>query len=317
MLEKLRNTSNLHFIVIGDIMLDRYIYGDINRQSPEAPVPIVDKTLEKDVLGGSANVASNLIALGASVTLLSAAGNDSEGNVLTQLIKRDIKGDHKILKLDRPTTLKTRIISDGKQLLRIDRENDSLFSQKVQEELYNQLERSISQQSIDGVILQDYDKGLFSEKLIQKIIDLANDHNLPTFVDPKKRNFWYFKKCTLFKPNRSEVISASLNSNESIESKIDNCLKKLSSKMVICTMAEDGMFYKSKEESFQIATQKIEAPDVSGAGDTTLAIMSIAYVLGFTYKEILQLGNAAGYLVCQKEGVSVLTIKELTNHLFY
>jgi rfaE bifunctional protein kinase chain/domain len=311
MLERFSKVSDLNILVIGDIILDEYIDGTISRMSAEAPIPIVDKTGFNFVLGGSANVATNLKSLGANPILLGTIGKDEYGKFISQ--KLDEKGilSKYLTVINKPTTVKTRVTVDNKQIFRIDNEDISFISNEVEEIMLNQLSLILENKTIDGIILQDYNKGIFSESMIKSILRVAKSHKITTFVDPKFDNYWLYHEVDYFKPNKKEIYSALDNDALSIEEVMKQTKLKLNCGKVICTLAQDGIAYLSETEFFQKPTQKIDVVDVSGAGDTTMSMIAIAALLGYNGNQILELSNAAGRAACLKYGVSTITLSDL------
>ncbi|MFT6335588.1 MAG: rfaE bifunctional protein kinase chain/domain [Saprospiraceae bacterium] len=311
MLERFSKVSDLNIIVIGDIILDEYIDGTITRMSAEAPIPIVDKTGSNYVLGGSANVATNLKSLGASPILIGTIGDDEYGKSISQ--KLDNKGisSRHLIKTNKPTTLKTRVTVDGKQIFRIDNEDTSFISDEIEQSILKQLNSIFDNQSIDGIILQDYNKGIFTESMIRSVIELAKTHKITTFVDPKFDNYWNYKEVDYFKPNKKEIYTALNDDSISIEEAMNQTRSKLSCGQLVCTLAQDGIAYLSEAEFIQNPTQNIDVVDVSGAGDTTMSMIAIAVLLNYDASEVLELSNAAGRAACLKYGVSTITISDL------
>lgn len=311
MLERFSKVSDLNIIVIGDIILDEYHEGVITRMSAEAPIPVVDKTNTNYILGGSANVAANLLSLGANPILIGTIGDDKSGDIVkTKLTKNAISPDF-LLRIQKPTTVKTRVIVDRKQIFRIDSEDTSLISNSESEELTKLVESVLSSQKIDGIIFQDYNKGIFSSSLIKSLIDLAIHHKVTTFVDPKFDNYWEYKKVDYFKPNKKELFIALDNTDIKLRSALDKTRIKLNCKNVICTLAQDGISSSSSHEYLHNKTKEIEVVDVSGAGDSTMAMISIAALLGYPTNQILELSNAAGRAACLKPGVSIVFLSDI------
>ena len=312
MIEKLNNVGGLNILVVGDLILDKYIVGTSERISPEAPVPIVSITETKDVLGGAANVASNIVDMGARISLIGFVGRDDSGKRICDLLEQKGIDTNTICEFDRPTTTKTRIVSKGQQMIRIDNEVTDELNIDLENKIFHSIKEHVESGNYNGIILQDYNKGLFTSNIIGRIIRLAGDHSLPTFVDPKFKNFWSFTDATLFKPNLKEIIDANQGRfGSDIEDILVQSAERLNCEVLICTMAEKGIAYVIDSEYYVEPTEKIDVIDVSGAGDTALAVMTIAYLIGCTPQEIAQLANLGGKLVCLKSGVSTITIDEL------
>lgn len=311
MLERFSKVSELNIIVIGDIILDEYIDGTITRMSAEAPIPIVDRTSSKYVLGGSANVANNLKSLGANPILLGTIGDDRYGEIISQEL--DIKGisSQQLTTINKPTTVKTRVTVDDKQIFRIDNEDTSFISSEEEQKILTQFSLILENQTIDGIILQDYNKGIFTVSMIKSVIELAKLYEITTFVDPKSDNYWFYKEVDFFKPNKKEIYAALADDTLSIKEAMNETKSKLACCQVICTLAQDGIAYFSESEFIQHPTHKIDVVDVSGAGDTTMSMITIAALLGYGANEILELSNAAGRAACVKYGVSTITLSDL------
>ena len=209
--------NGLRILVIGDVMMDAYVLGKVTRISPEAPVPIISLENEEERIGGAGNVALNLVALGAKPIIATAVGSDSNGDKLTNLLKSNgISIDGIIFSELRKTTVKTRVVSNKQQLLRIDSEDTFPISKSEEEQLINRI-RNLIDQGIDAIIFEDYNKGVLTENLISKVIELARKNDIPTTVDPKKENFFAYQHVTLFKPNLKEL-KEGLNLNFNISS---------------------------------------------------------------------------------------------------
>jgi rfaE bifunctional protein kinase chain/domain len=303
-------------LVIGDVMLDSYWWGKVERISPEAPVPVVNVTKREYRLGGAANVALNLKKLGALPIICSVVGRDIEGDVFINLLGEEgISADGIIYSENRPTTVKTRVIGNKNQLLRIDAEDcDPL----PVEESYKLTERIKSLLEDAAVVLfEDYDKGAISEELIQEITELARQKNIPVVVDPKKRNFLSYKKATLFKPNLRELADGlkldidSQSSIEEIEEATAILRNKLQAEMAMITLSERGAYIADAENAYLIPAHIRNIYDVSGAGDTVISVAALALHAGADTRTIAALANLAGGLVCEKLGVVPIAYDEL------
>ncbi len=318
MFEKFENVEKQSILVIGDIILDKYIIGDSSRISPEAPVPIVLTESTHTVLGGAANVATNLTALGARVFLMGCVGNDPNGDLVLDMAKEKVHDINGIVRTQKVTTTKTRIVSKGQQMLRIDDEDVNDISQDVQSALFESISSLLKGGSnITGIVLQDYNKGIFTISLIDKIIELANKLEIPFFVDPKHLHFWKFKGAALFKPNLSELRQATQSGEvDSLDDVLLESARKLECKILMCTLAEKGIAFVENEKVSYVPTQKIDVIDVSGAGDTSLSIMVLGHLLGYSAESISTLANLCGKIVCMKSGVSTVTLDELKTAYF-
>jgi len=311
---QLPDFSDLHIMVIGDVMIDRYISGTVKRISPEAPVPVVEMQHSDDRLGGAANVAINLYALGAKVSLLSVTGDDNDAVVLSTMLSdfKDLK--NLVMRLpSRRTTVKTRIMSGNQHLLRIDKEDTFDINDRECEQILAQARSLLSQTKVDGIILQDYNKGMLTETLIHEIIKMANAQQIATFVDPKDKNFFGYKDCTLFKPNKKEAQKA-LGPYDA--AKLDNLIRdKLNHKVTCITMGSEGMYLNDGITGDIYPTEQRIISDVCGAGDSVISILSLCYLKGFELEDMAIVANKAGGQVCEKPGVVAVDLKALKNEL--
>lgn len=292
--------------VIGDLMIDKYIWGNVSRISPEAPVPVVEVTEESQRLGGAANVGNNITALGGNCFLIGVVGNDSHAEVMRKLIE-DLKMNASGLIADtsRMTTVKTRVIAQQQHVVRIDHEQKHDISSDTVDQIINFLNKNIG--SIDGIILEDYNKGVLTKELIHRVIELANKHNKIIAVDPKLNNFFEYKNVTIFKPNlkeTSEGLNKKVKSEEEVISAGKELLDKLNAKHVLITRSEKGMSLFSENNGYyHVPTKAIEVADVSGAGDTVIATLTLAMTAGISPMESAELANLAGGLVVGEVGI--------------
>lgn len=296
-------------LVIGDVMIDSYLRGKVNRVSPEAPVPIVSLEKEEDRLGGAANVAVNLVALGAAPVICSVVGSDKQGNDLQFLLKNaGISSEGLVYSHTRKTTVKTRVIGNNQQLLRIDSEQTDPVSSNEEELLIRKVEEHLMA-GVDGVIFEDYNKGVLTPKIIMEIIDLSNKHGVITTVDPKKENFLSYRNVTLFKPNLKELkeglgLEFSFVANkEKFEDAVAELENRLGNAISFVTLSEHGVFIKRENTQHYIAAHVRNIADVSGAGDTVISVATLCLVAGAPLELIAEISNIAGGLVCEKSGV--------------
>ncbi len=318
-ISKIESFSKLNILVIGDVMVDAYYFGSVDRISPEAPVPVISVSKKDHRLGGAANVALNLKYLGAKVALCAVIGEDEEGHELVSLLKNErigVKGIH--IDKNRPTTMKTRVISGNHHILRIDHESTEFISSDTENFIIDFVTKTIK--TIDAIIIEDYNKGLLTEKLISEIITIANNHNVPTIVDPKKENFWAYKNCTLFKPNRKEIkeglkTDMDLTQISNIEKAADELMSRLGCKNIMVTLSEDGVFVKSPKGSSHIKAHERKITDVSGAGDTVVSVAALGLASGMELNQVAKIANIAGGLVCQKIGVVPINRQELLEEI--
>lgn len=309
--------NGLRILVIGDVMLDAYVMGKVNRISPEAPVPIVSLENEDARIGGAGNVALNLLALGAKPIICGVIGEDSSGDKLLNLFEKNgISTDGLVKSMVRKTTVKTRVISNKQQLLRID--SESTFSLLESEEIkLNNTIQNIINQGIDGIIFEDYNKGVLTDSVIQNTIKIAKEKDIPTAVDPKKDNFLSYKGVSLFKPNLKELkeglnLNFDFNSNKDLfEKGIEVLEEKLQNEISFVTLSENGVFIKNQTEKYYVAAHMRSISDVSGAGDTVIAVATLCLISGASTKQIAEISNLAGGLVCEKSGVVSISKNEL------
>ncbi|MBN2104766.1 D-glycero-beta-D-manno-heptose-7-phosphate kinase [bacterium] len=306
--------SHKKLVVIGDFMLDRYITGKVSRISPEAPVPVVQVESEYVRLGGAANVVLNVASLGASVFPIGIIGSDPNGQELKKLLRQNnFTLDGIFTDSSRPTTVKTRVIADCQHVVRADFEKIHPVSKELQTQVVTILNEM--KNHIDGIILEDYNKGLLVPSLIKRIVSFANQRDIMTFVDPKYDHFFDFKEVTLFKPNRSEV-SNQLHMRVCTKEELIHASEQLFSRLycnaLLITLGKDGMmlFEKDKQPK-HVHTKAVNVHDVSGAGDTVIATMAVAMTAGSTLPEAATLANHAAGLVCGEVGVVSIDQKQL------
>ena len=314
MLKKRFNEINGEFskkkiLVIGDLMLDSYLWGSSERISPEAPVPIIQVNKVEHNLGGAANVALNLSSLGCEVLLVGLIGSDVEGEILKKLLyKNNIDFTSLVESVKRPTTVKSRIISQDQQVLRTDREIIDDISMESNEELNSIVSSFIN--NVDGVILEDYNKGVLNTFSISKIINLANAANKPVYVDPKVKNFDLYKNVRLFKPNLSEFRSF-YKKNTSLEKDGFDLKNNLNTDILMITKSADGVSLFVDTDYYDIPTNARSVHDVSGAGDTVIATFTLSDLCGATPKESVLLSNFAAGRVCEEIGVVPINLNML------
>jgi rfaE bifunctional protein kinase chain/domain len=300
-------------LVIGDVMIDSYLIGKVDRISPEAPVPVVALKERNNMLGGAANVALNIKSLGAEAVLCSVIGNDKQADVFFALMeKAGLKTDGIIRSNNRITTTKYRIIGNRMQMLRVDEEMDTDLNVADSSELLASISNLIANQKPDVMILQDYNKGILSSYVIEKLAEIASDAGIPVAVDPKKKNFTAYKGITLFKPNLKEI-------GEGLKTEVDpvsiESLQKAAEilhvsqdiPMVMITLSENGVFISSKSESGNVSViipaVMRSISDVSGAGDTVISVASLCMATHTDPVFMATLSNLAGGLVCEESGV--------------
>ena len=309
--------NGLRILVIGDVMLDAYVMGKVNRISPEAPVPIVSLENEDARIGGAGNVALNLLALGAKPIICGVIGEDSSGDKLLNLFEKNgISTDGLVKSMVRKTTVKTRVISNKQQLLRIDSESTFPLLESEEIKLNNTIQNIINQ-GVDGIIFEDYNKGVLTDSVIQNTIKIAKEKDIPTAVDPKKENFLSYKGVSLFKPNLKELkeglnLNFDFNSNKELfEKGIEVLEEKLQNEISFVTLSENGVFIKNQTEKYYVPAHMRSISDVSGAGDTVIAVATLCLISGASTKQIAEISNLAGGLVCEKSGVVSISKNDL------
>lgn len=299
--------NNLKALVIGDLMVDSYLFGKVERISPEAPVPVVQLDKRDFRLGGAANVALNLRALGAQVAIASVVGQDEMGDKLGALLRAEgIETEGLIGSAERRTTVKHRVIGNNHQMLRVDEEDLHNLSTKEEDALVSWMENDLKE--VDVIIFEDYDKGVLGENLIARIIQLAKAKGIPTVVDPKKKNFLAYKEATLFKPNLKEIreglnLNSTLSTNDEVKSAIQELYGILKSEQIMVTLSERGVMITNQQEWEHLPAHLRNISDVSGAGDTVVSVAALCLALGLPIRDIAFLANLAGGLVCEKVGV--------------
>lgn len=304
--------TNKSILVIGDIMLDHYIYGTCERISPEAPVQIVDFVSEKWILGGAANVANNLIALGKQVSLCGVVGKNDKKDLFDHLIYEKGIQNHLIYSDSRKSTIKSRVISNGHQLLRIDNEIKTSISDEDADLIYNKIKKSI--RSYNLILFSDYNKGVLTQQLTKKIINLANEFGITTIVDPKNPPFSKFEGITFIKPNRKEAaLETGIDIGDLVllKNACEKIQNETSCKAVIVTLSEEGVGVFQNGELNVIPTRAKEVFDVTGAGDTFLAGMAYKLVDNCELKEACEFANYASAVVVGKQGCATTNIKEI------
>ena len=297
-------------MIIGDVMVDAYIFGKVNRISPEAPVPIVDVFQRTARLGGAANVALNIKSLDAIPILCSVIGNDEGGFELSQLLFNEkMTTDGLMTGINRKTTKKFRIIGNSTQMLRIDEESAHLLTPKEEKLFLTRIQEIINGEEIHVIIFQDYDKGSITPAIIKNVTKWAQERNIPVVVDPKKRHFLCYRNVTLFKPNLKELTEGmGIKVNADDVSSIQKGIKKLHDvlhpQMTMVTLSEHGVAIQDKEHFAHFPAHLRKIADVSGAGDTVISVAALGVACGIHPDEIAKLSNLAGGLVCEHVGVS-------------
>ena len=308
--------SKLRALIIGDVMVDSYMWGRVERISPEAPVPIVTVSKKETRPGGAANVALNVLSLGATPLLCSVIGNDDAGKQFSKMIAGMKMDSSLLVKNDkRTTTVKTRIIGNNHQMLRVDEEQDGAIPSSAMDEMLSRIIPVLKNHKADVVIFEDYDKGVISEELINEVVTQANKNGIPVAVDPKKKNFLNYKDITLMKPNLKELregLKMDIE-NDNLAS-IKNAVKKLQQSQkiqsVLLTLSEKGIFISSDSIQKIFPAHVRNISDVSGAGDTVISVAALCIALGLPPEITARLSNLAGGQVCEKAGVVPVDLKQ-------
>ncbi|HMF70721.1 MAG TPA: bifunctional ADP-heptose synthase [Flavitalea sp.] len=303
--------------VIGDVMLDTYLWGHVERISPEAPVPVVALDKKELRIGGAGNVALNLISLGAQVSIISVMGKDDDGNALRALFEDNKIDTSCLIQSERRiTTNKARIISRNQQMMRLDSEITKDLDSKDESEIYQRVKKYIETEKPAVIIFEDYNKGVLTEKLITDVIALCKQHGVVSTVDPKRRNFFTYKGVDIFKPNLKEVKDG-LNLliedvNDEVLNEIHDLLKKqLDHQISFITLSEKGVFYKDGKSSKIVKSHIRNIADVSGAGDTVIAVASLIYATTGRTDIMAEVANIAGGLVCEEVGTAAINKAKL------
>jgi rfaE bifunctional protein kinase chain/domain len=310
--------TKLNILVIGDVMLDAYLFGKVNRISPEAPVPVVAIGKKENRLGGAANVALNISALGANPILCSVIGNDLYGKeILHLLLAQKINAKGIVNSKKRSTTVKTRVIGNNHQMLRIDEEETSDVSPTDTHALLKEIEAIISSKKPDAIVFEDYDKGCITASLIAEVMKLAKKKNIPVAVDPKKKNFLNYTGTTLFKPNLKELkeglkLEFEAGDKDKLEKAVRELTKRIDCKNALVTLSEEGVLIYSGNKSRIIPAHVRSIADVSGAGDTVISVAALCMALQLEPSVIAAFSNIAGGLVCEKTGVVSIDKKQFT-----
>lgn len=317
--ELLAKFSEQRLLVVGDVILDKFVWGEVNRFSPEAHTcPILDHTGQTTMLGGAGNVATNLNALGSCcVSLVGTIGGDPEADELRLLMQEEKLDDGLLQILDRSTTVKTRFVSKGAHLLRYDREVIEPVGQQEEKVLLSTIlgVLTATRGGCHGIIIQDYAKGVVTPSLLRALMGMAKEENVPVFIDPKKEHWYHFRDAELVKPNLREAMAAFGVSGDDQANHVAqwgrSMLQYTRAKAVIVTQGKDGMYLFTDEQEARVLPQPTEVVDVSGAGDTSMATLALSKLAGASWIEAMVLANVAAGIAVGKHGTSVVTTDEL------
>ncbi|CAI2717162.1 D-glycero-beta-D-manno-heptose-7-phosphate kinase [Nitrospina watsonii] len=310
--------KRLKILVVGDLILDEYIWGSVSRISPEAPVPILESKSENLALGGAANVANNLVALGCDVYLVGGIGKDEKGDKLLGLIQnRSIHTDGVFRFVHRPTTSKIRVIAHNQQVLRIDKEDNRPIMDETEKKIIAYINDTLPQ--MDGVICSDYNKGILTDKVTHTLMHRAKNAKKYVVVDPKGTDFHKYKGCSVITPNQLEVERVApikIACQEDLDRAAEYLLSLAKAEAILVTRGQEGMIlYPKKDKSVAIPTVAREVFDVTGAGDTVISVFGMSLFSGFTFEEAARLSNMAAGIVVGKIGTAVVTLNELNQFL--
>ncbi len=309
--------SHLKVVIIGDVMLDTYWWGQVDRISPEAPVPVVALQRREYRVGGAANVALNTVALGANTSIVSVIGSDADGVLLQELFtQQNINTQYLLSDDSRITTNKTRVMSRNQQMMRLDAETTAPISVELEKRLLDNFTTCLNTQQPDVVIFEDYDKGVLTPSVIASVIALCNERGIVVSVDPKKNNFLAYKGVTLFKPNLKEVKeglqvpipSVTLENLRIVHTALQSHLHH---QISLITLSEKGMFFDAGVDAKIIPTHIRSIADVSGAGDTVIAVASLVYAVTKNIELATEMANIAGGLVCEEVGTAAIKKEHL------
>jgi rfaE bifunctional protein kinase chain/domain len=308
--------KGLKVLICGDVMIDRYLLGAVNRISPEAPVPVLDYQNTENRLGGAANVTLNVQALGAIPYTCGVIGKDENGSLFQEIMgQRGLSTDYLVQSAGRQTTTKTRVIANKHHLLRVDREDSHDLSTNEESDLMEQVDLCLDKENIDLIILQDYNKGVLTSNTIDFIMSRAKAAGIFTAVDPKKRHFFKYNGVHLFKPNLKEVSESMHRSFLPNKSDMDLAAHQLHIELehttTLITLSGDGLYIGDQHQSQIIPTRKRNIVDVCGAGDTVLSIAALCLSQGIDYKITGELSNLAGGQVCERVGVVPVNLEQL------
>lgn len=308
------NFAGKRIIVLGDLMLDEFIFGRVRRISPEAPVPVVEVEKQTLALGGAGNVVSNLVALGASPVPLGVVGSDSDADRMRLAFEKlQVNTESIVVDNKRPTTLKTRIIAHNQQVVRADRENRKAIAAEIEDHIAAVFRREIA--AADGVIVSDYSKGLLTTSLLAEVLPLAKERKVTVCLDPKTRNLTSYQPVTVITPNHQEASEATGITIEDRQSLIEagqQILNSIDCQAALITRGEEGMALFTRDGSVtHIPTVAREVYDVTGAGDTVIATLALALATGATFAESAILANYAAGVVVGKLGTATVTCREL------
>lgn len=304
----IKNFKGQKILVIGDLILDHYIWGRVSRISPEAPVPVVEVSRESSLLGGAANVARNIMALGGEASVVGVVGHDRAGEMLISMLAAEGIASGGIFEAGRPTTIKTRVIAHNQQVVRFDREDSAYLAGKVLKSIVEYISTVLG--GFDAIIISDYKKGLISRRLIELTVKTATKKNIFIAVDPKVGHFDFYRGVSLITPNMLEASRGSgidITDDNTLQRAGEKLLRDLRLQAVLITRGEDGMSLFTKTGAVHIPTVAQKVYDVTGAGDTVISAFALAYAAGASMEEAAELSNHAAGIVVGEVGTAVAT----------
>jgi rfaE bifunctional protein kinase chain/domain len=321
MIDIFEKLSRQNVMIVGDFMIDRYLHGGVHRISPEAPVPVFLHKSTENRLGGAGNVALNIQALGAQPILAGAVGHDEDGDIAQQLLGSYNLSTAAIFRSDcRCTTVKTRIIGNHQQMLRIDKEDIIDFNQKEHQRFLEKVTSVLDNQAIDVILFQDYNKGVLTVDIIEAVTKLAHEKGIKTTVDPKKKNFFAYHGADLFKPNLKEVresVPFEVSPNiDSLQNAANYIRSQIGQKRTMITLSERGLFLEENGKGAIYPIKPRNIADVSGAGDSVISIASLGLAARLDLEQIARLSNMAGGQVCEYPGVVPVQLDQLKEEYY-
>ncbi|MDI6785640.1 MAG: D-glycero-beta-D-manno-heptose-7-phosphate kinase, partial [bacterium] len=316
--DTIKQFKETNTLIIGDVMMDEYVWGEVSRISPEAPVPVVDVSSQSFVPGGAANVANNIRALNGKVHLIGVIGNDGIGRKLSfELGIKQIAVDRLIVDHERPTILKTRIIASNQQIVRVDKELKKRIAEEIEAEIIAKIEEVIPE--VNVIVISDYGKGVITEKLISNVVSLSRKYQKKVILDPKVENYNIYKEVTLITPNQKEareMLRTNISTLEDLNKAGHQILEDLNCEVSIITRGKDGMsIFERGKSPIHIPTIAREVFDVAGAGDTVVAVIALALALDLTFVNAALLANCAAGIVVGKVGTATVSPNELVENV--
>jgi len=313
-MEFLKNSSSVRVLIVGDIMLDRYWWGNVNRISPEAPVPVVNLDKISVVAGGAANVAANIAGLGAKPFLVGVVGDDEESELIREILQsKNISTEYFVKSSQRHTTIKTRIIAHNQQIVRVDQETNQDLSHSDENRTWTLIKNLLNQ--IQIIIVSDYGKGVVTKNILSRLITTAQKENILIFVDPKGKDYFKYQGATILTPNRYEIAEAckmEQNNQSAIEIAGEKLISELELKCLLVTQGEEGMtLFQKDEESVHLPVESRNVYDVTGAGDTVIACLAVAVGCGVDFTEAARFANRAAGLVVEQVGTTAISMEML------